>query len=160
MNLNIYEINPNYISYLSKYAPHLFMNKQLHQQHERKYIGIVLEVNGFHYFAPLSSFKPKHLTMQERIDFIKIHNYSVININNMFPVPLNQYTYVDISKENNSHYKSLLQAEYRYIKSNRNRIIKNAYIVYNHKLTSPTETPLTRRCNDFLKLEKACINYQ
>lgn len=53
----------------------------------RKYIGIVLEINGLSYFAPLSSFKQKHKKMKEGVDFIKIRDYAVININNMIPVP-------------------------------------------------------------------------
>ena len=87
------------------------------QQNERKYIGVVFQVNGVNYFAPLSSFKEKHKKMRDSIDFIKIKNYTVINLNNMFPVLEEKYTYVDISKERNAKYKSLLLAEYRYIKS-------------------------------------------
>ncbi|MCR5388003.1 MAG: type III toxin-antitoxin system ToxN/AbiQ family toxin, partial [Lachnospiraceae bacterium] len=45
----------------------------------RKYIGIVLEINSFKYFAPLSSFKSKHKKMDEGVDFIKIKDYAVIN---------------------------------------------------------------------------------
>lgn len=36
------------------------------------------------YFAPLSSYKPKHEKMKNGLDFIKVGNYAVININNMF----------------------------------------------------------------------------
>ena len=39
------------------------------------------------YFAPLSSFKPKHKRLSETIDFIKIGDMAVINLNNMIPVP-------------------------------------------------------------------------
>ena len=53
-----------YIDYLLPFASHLFRNKQLGQQNERKYIGVVLEVNGMKYFAPLSSYKLKHEKVQ------------------------------------------------------------------------------------------------
>ena len=79
-NLKIYEINAAYINYLVPYAPHLFHNRQQGQANERKYIGIVLQVNGLDYFAPLSSFKPKHRRMKEGLDFIKIKDYAVINL--------------------------------------------------------------------------------
>lgn len=160
MNLKLYEINPCYVTYLSEYAPHLFLNKQKNQKNERKYIGIILEVNGFRYFAPLSSFKEKHKKMKEGVDFIKLKDYAVININNMFPVAENEYTYVDINKEKDVQYKALLQAEYRIIKANQNRIIKNAEIVYKHKLMKGNKTPLAKRCNDFTALEKACREYK
>ena len=90
MDIKFYQIENKYIDYLSPHAPHLFHNKQVGQQNERKYIGIILQVNGFDYFAPLSSFKPKHNKMPEMIDFIKIKKYAVINLNNMFPVPLSE----------------------------------------------------------------------
>ena len=86
-NIKFYEISNKYIDYLSHHAPHLFLNKKPRQINERKYIGIILHINNVDYFAPLSSFKPKHKTMDEMVDFIKIKNYAVINLNNMFPVP-------------------------------------------------------------------------
>jgi protein AbiQ len=56
-NIKLYEISPAYINYLAPAAPHLFQNKKAGQQNERKYIGVVLTINGMDYFAPLSSFK-------------------------------------------------------------------------------------------------------
>lgn len=82
--MKFYEVDSRYIDYLLPFAPHLFRNKQAGQQNERKYIGVVLEVNGMKYFAPLSSYKPKHEKMKNGLDFIKVGNYAVININNMF----------------------------------------------------------------------------
>ena len=55
-NIKLYEIDPAYINYLGEFAPHLFHNKAAGQVNERKYIGVVLTVNGMDYFAPLSSF--------------------------------------------------------------------------------------------------------
>ena len=79
-NIKLFEIDAKYINYLSGYAQHLFHNKQAGQSNERKYIGVILTVNGMEYFAPLSSYKPKHIHMQESLDFIKVKNYAVINI--------------------------------------------------------------------------------
>ena len=72
--------------------------------------------------------------MPEAVDFIKIKNYAVININNMFPVPNGLAHYVDISKERNPKYKSLLLAEYRAIKAIQEKIRKNAKMIYTHKI--------------------------
>lgn len=63
-NLKIYEIENSYIDHLVPFAPHLFHNKKENQENERKYIGIILTVNGLDYFAPLSSFKEKHKKMK------------------------------------------------------------------------------------------------
>lgn len=159
-NIKFYEVDPAYIDYLAPMAVHLFRNKKAGQQHERKYIGIVLTVNDMKYFAPLSSFKEKHRRMQEGLDFIKIKNYAVINLNNMFPIPDGEYHYVDISKEANLQYRSLLLAEYRFVKSIQEKIRKNAFTLYNHKMQYGNSTALAKRCNDFALLEQACREYK
>ena len=120
-SIKIYQVDSEYVDYLAPYAPHLFHNKKTTQKNERKYIGVILHINDLDYFAPLSSFKDKHKRMKESVDFLKIKNYAVINLNNMFPVPENYYTYVDVSKESDFKYKALLLAEYRFIKSIQNK---------------------------------------
>ena len=157
--IKLYEVDGNYINFLLPYAPHLFQNSKSGQKNERKYIGVVLRVNGFDYFAPLSSFKDKHKKMKESIDFLKIKDYAVINLNNMFPVIKGVYSYVDISKEKDVHYKALLQAEYRYIKSIKDKILKNAATLYTIKKRDGNSSSLAKRCNDFLKLEEICVQY-
>ncbi len=130
--IKIYEINADYVDYLAPFAPHLFRNSKKGQANTRKYIGIVLHINGYDYFAPLSSFKPKHEKMREGLDFLKVKDYAVINLNNMFPVPPSECAYVDFNKVKDSAYKSLLLAEYRFIKSISAKICKNAAALYAH----------------------------
>lgn len=160
MEIKLYEVNPRYIDYLVPYAPHLFQNKQPGQHNERKYIGIILTVNSIKYFAPLSSFKSKHERMKNGLDFIKIGNYAVININNMFPVPDGEYTYVDIPKVKNAQYRKLLTTEYRIIRKLQDKIKKNAAEVYKHKIDKGNFTALGKRCNDFMLLEEKCKQYK
>ena len=151
-NIRIYSVKDAHIKYLSKYQEHLFLHEG--GSFGRKYIGTVLEINGLSYFAPLSSFKTKHKKMKESVDFIKIKDYAVININNMIPVPNEQLIELNINAEKDPHYKFLLQAESREINRQRNRIRKNAEIVYNHKKRNGNSTPLAKRTNDFEILEK------
>ena len=159
-NIRLYEVDPAYITYLSPYAPHLFLNRKPDQKHERKYIGVVLHIHDFDYFAPLSSFKPKHNRMANKVDFVKIKNYAVINLNNMFPVIDGVYTYVDINAEPDRVYRDLLRAEYRFIKSVQEKIRKNAATVYHLKTTATEPSALTKRCNDFQLLESACVKFR
>lgn len=130
-NIKLYEVSEKYVNHILPYASHLFKNKQKGQQNTRKYIGVILNINGVEYFAPLSSFKDKHKKMIETLDFIKIKNCAVININNMFPVPTKYYSYVDFS----------------------------AAILYKLKVNGE-KSSLTKRCNDFLKLEEICKAYK
>ncbi|MDO4488530.1 MAG: type III toxin-antitoxin system ToxN/AbiQ family toxin [Eubacteriales bacterium] len=155
--LKIYEVNPRYVKYLSGFQDHIFISDG--SKANRKYVGIILEIDGFKYFVPLSSFKQKHEKMGERVDFIKIKDYAVININNMIPVPDSEFSLVDINRIADQHYRFLLQAESREINRQRNRIMKNADIVYKHKLRNGDNSPLAKRTNDFMILEKACKDY-
>lgn len=147
MSIELYEVNSEYINFLLPYAPHLFHNKQPEQNNSRKYIGIILNVNDMKYFAPLSS-------------FIKIGNYAVININNMFPVPNGEYTYVDIQREENYQYKKLLMTEYRIIRKLQDKIRNNALELYKHKMEKGNSTALAKRCNDFVLLEEKSRQYK
>ncbi len=156
-SLKLYEVDSQYVKYLSAFQEHTFFFDE--DKSSRKYIGIVLEINGFKYFAPLSSFKSKHKKMSESVDFVKIKDYAVININNMIPVPNEKFHLVDVNGTKDLHYRFLLQAESREINRQKNRILKNADIVYKHKLRNGDNTPLAKRTNDFSKLEKACNSY-
>ena len=159
-NIKFYEVNQRYIRYLGSYEEHLFHNKKVTQKNERKYIGIILYVNGMEYFVPLSSFKEKHKKMKERLDFIKVKDYAVINLNNMFPVPVGEYTYVEINKEKDLNYRALLLAEYRYIKGIQGKIRKSAQILYNLKIANQNDSTMLKRCNDFRLLEELCKKYK
>lgn len=155
--LKIFEVKSEYIQYLSNYQKHLFLHTN--EKGKRKYIGIVFQINGINFFAPLSSYKTKHIKMKESVDFIKIKDYAVINLNNMIPVPNSQIVEIDINKEKDLSYRYLLQAESREINRQKNRIRKNAEIVYSHKIHNGNLTALAKRTNDFKLLEKLCREY-
>ena len=86
--LYFYEVSDKYIEYLSRYDKRIMYSKVETRKFKRKYIGILLRINEVNYIAPLSSYKEKHDNMKDEIDFIKIGNKAVINLNNMFPVML------------------------------------------------------------------------
>lgn len=155
--IRIYEIKGEYIRYLSNYQKHIFAQKDGNGR--RKYIGVVLEIHNMKYFVPLSSYKIKHKKMKETVDFIKLKDCAVINLNNMIPVPYSQILEIDINKERDLSYRYLLQAESREINRRRNRIRKNAEIVYSHKKYNGNKTALAKRTNDFELLEKLCKEY-
>ena len=156
-NIRIYRVKSKYIKYLSMYQEHIFAQDA--EKDNRKYVGVVFEIKGMKYFAPLSSFKDKHKKMKESIDFIKIKDYAVINLNNMIPVPNSQIVDIDINKEKEPSYRYLLQAESREISRQKNRIRKNAELVYSHKKHNDNSTDLAKRTNNFELLEKLCKEY-
>ena len=156
-SIRIYEVKSEYIQYLGIYQKHIFSQNE--GKERRKHIGVVLEIHGLKYFAPISSHKPKHKKMKETIDFLKIKEWAVINLNNMIPVPESQVVNIDINMEKDRSYKYLLQAESREINRQKNRIRKNAEIVYSHKKLNGNSTALAKRTNDFELLEKLSREY-
>lgn len=157
-SLDLFTVNKAYVEYLSSVAPTLYAEKQSTGARPRKYVGIVFLINGYKYFAPLTSFKKKHLRLSDSIDFIKISHIAAININMMFPVPDTVFERVSIKEEQNTFYRNLLNRELRFIKANENKIKTNASIVYQRSIRHP-ESKLTKRCNDFKKLEEMCHSY-
>ena len=158
--LNIYEIDSDYIRYLSSFEEHLFRNKKISQNFNRKYVGVVLSINGFYYFAPLSSFKEKHKRLSETLDFIKIGQYAVINLNNMFPAPTKLCQRINFNEIKDLNYKNLLRNEYRIIRQKADLILNNANEVYRHKLINDGKSKLSQRCNDFQLLEEKLKEYK
>ena len=158
--LRFYEIDEKYIDFLSHYSEHLFHNAKIQQNYSRKYIGILFEINGMKYFVPLSSFKPKHKRLCETINFIKIGNMAVLNLNNMFPVSSGVYSLKNPNTEQNCQYKTLLNNEIRIIKQKSEIIISNAKAVYEHKMTNDGKSKLSQRCNHFKLLEVKCREYK
>ena len=158
--LRFYEIDVKYIDYLSQFSAHLFHNATGAQAHSRKYIGVLFEVNDMKYFAPLSSFKPKHRRLSEMVDFIKIGDMAVLNLNNMFPVPDGVYSLKDPATEQNHQYRTLLNNEIRIIRQKSALILANAKTVYEHKMTNDGKSRLAMRCNDFKLLEEKCREYE
>ncbi|MBR3732280.1 MAG: type III toxin-antitoxin system ToxN/AbiQ family toxin [Spirochaetales bacterium] len=69
--LRFYEIDCDYINFLSAFAEHLFLNAKNTQKYSRKYVGIIFEINEFKYFASLSSLpsSPRNAAPNSRTTF-------------------------------------------------------------------------------------------
>lgn len=183
-DIKLYIIDTNYITYLKS-------NKVLHRVLEnkddcfvRKYIGIVLNINGFKYYVPLSS--PKEDKDYIILNGIKTIRKSIVPIiriiskdingndelkgtikfSSMIPVPDSVITYYDFSKETDNDYRILVEKEYEFIKSNKDTILKNASILYNQKtkeniLFKDTKKPgYLESTVDFILAEKMHNTYK
>lgn len=155
--LNFYEVNDEYVEYLSKFDKNVMYTKLENRKFKRKYIGILFEIENNYYISPLSSYKNKHKNMKDRLDFIKIGDKAVINLNNMFPVNLKNINMVEIEKEQNEKYKQLLRNEYSLCVPKFKIIIKNAKALYEQVVIYKME--IKNRCCDFKLLEEKCKEY-
>lgn len=157
--LQFYEVDDNYISYLRAFDEKVPQSKIEDRKQSRKYIGVVFTVNNIMYLAPLSSFKQnKHTNMKEMVDFLKVGNYAVINLNNMIPVKDSVVKPVYFEAVVDLKYKDVLENEYKIIKSKKEKILKNANIIY--KQVTLFNKPIAKRCCNFKLLESKCLEYK
>ena len=128
--LKFYIVDERYIEYLSKFDNHVSWNKE----QKRPYIGVVLKIEKFLYFAPLYSYKEKYNNYKENPSFMRIADrkekyISIIRFAEMIPVPEEAINLLDFDVRGNN-YKNLLQAESDFINDNKNIVYAKANKMY------------------------------
>ena len=157
--LKIYYLDENYINYLRRFDTKVAYNKN----QTRPYIGVVYSFNGYNYFAPLSSPKPKHLTMNEKaIDIFKIDHgkLGIVNINNMIPTPIECISEVLPTIVNDQLYKTLIQDQTIYLNNNKRDLIKKVEIFRKQADKGYLPERIKERCCNFALLEEKCKEYE
>lgn len=153
--LKLYRISEKYAKYISYQDKKVL--KAFETKNKRPFIGIILEINEITYFAPLSSPKKKHENMKNSIDFIKINNGrdGVINLNNMIPIPKEQYVEINIKEEiqKDKKYGIILKYQIKWCNENKNQIVNNAKKLYNLIINRKANLSLKNRCCNFKVLE-------
>ena len=164
MKLNLYSISDKYIGYIRQFDNRIYDNKEENRKHERKYVGIVLTVNGFNYYIPMSSPKKSdYIDFENKIirndtkTIIRIHDgsrlYGTLRISNMVPVPITELEPYILANENDVKYKEIILGELRYINNNSNKIVKYAKLVYNQKIKN-IDAGYIKNTVDFKLLEE------
>ena len=169
--MNWYIVNKKYVSYLNQFDQRVsYMD---YGDRIKLHIGIILNVHNFNYYVPISSPKPKHRRMSNSKEFHKIQTdegvlLSVINLNNMIPVPdtdteqlfydhISKYRHFDTMRDKNN-YVYLLQREKIIIDSIEPILKSKAEKLYEYCKNKPYSA-LTKRCCDFLLLEEKCLEW-
>ena len=170
--LKLYTVDDDYIEYLKKYDRQIVFSKGDDYVTSRKYIGVVLKIKEYNYFAPLSSPKEsdyyykqgKRLIRKNIIPLIRLVDskgslLGKIKLNNMIPVPDSCLTLYDIDNEPDRKYHDLVADEIISIRRQRDQILKNARILYNQKTNNYPGIGYLSSTVDFLKIEQACSDY-
>ena len=145
MKLNLYSVSDKYIKYLRQFDERIYDNKEDIRTQTRKYLGIVLTVNDFNYYIPMSSPKKsdyidyeKKIIRKDTKTIIRIYNsdrlYGTLRISNMIPVPITELEPYILSNEKDLKYKDVILGELKFINNNSDKIVKNAKIVYSQKI--------------------------
>lgn len=158
MALYFYTVDKSYTSYLRQFD--MRVSKEHFNAYKRPYVGIILKIGEYKYFAPMSSPKPKHKTMRG-MDIYKLCDgeCGIINFNNMIPVLDRVYKKLEIDKEE-THYRNLLLKQYNDIRENEDKIRKMAKRLYNMCTLGPAKEAVKRRCCDFKLLEQKSKLYK
>lgn len=164
MNFSFYKVDAAYCNFLRETDP--CVPYTMEQKSARPFVGIVLNVNGFQYYAPLTSPKPKHLQMKNQIDFLKVNQgtWGAINFNNMIPVTEECVEKVDMKimpddSKAERDYKNLLSNQLSWCNSNRDVILNQANKLHTLIVTGKGWPNLRRRCCNFLVDEQRCAEF-
>ena len=171
--LKLYTVDTDYIDYLAQY------DKQVMSAHgdsyttERKYIGVVLNIGNFQYFAPLSSPKEsdyfykhgKKVVRKSVIPLIRLvtdkgNLLGRVKLNNMIPIPAKCLKLYDVANEPDIKYRDLIIDEIICIRKRRELILKNAKVLYNQKVNNYEGINYLNSTVNFKTAEKYCSKYQ
>lgn len=171
--LRLYTIDVDYLKYLFDVDNRVMFWEGNTYKTDRKYIGVVLKINDFEYFAPLSSPKPsdyfykkgvkqvkKNIIPIVRLVTDKGHLLGKIKLSNMIPVKSENITLYDIKGEPDKKYQSLIVKEMICVRKCKDEITKNALVLYNQKSKGYKNINYLNDTLDFKSLEVACLNYK
>lgn len=166
-------VDKEYINYLLKYDSHVGYVE--YGDKLKLHVGVLLTINKYNYYVPISSAKPKHYRMSNKLDFHKLTDikngylYAVLNLNNMIPVPndcITQLKYNQIEKfrsfsneKEKNDYIYLLQKEKEIIDLYAEVLHRKAKKLYVKYKIMPNSS-LAKRCCNFQLLEEKCIKYK
>ncbi|MDD6276849.1 MAG: type III toxin-antitoxin system ToxN/AbiQ family toxin [Clostridia bacterium] len=171
--LRLYTIDVDYLQYLFNIDNRVMYWENSTYKSDRKYIGIVLRINGFEYFAPLSSPKSNDYFYKKGVKQIKKSIIPIIRLvtdkgqllgkiklSNMIPVKREQLTLYDIKGEPDKKYQSLIVKEMICIRKHKEEIKRNALVLYNQKTKGYENIQYLDYTLDFKALEEACLKYK
>lgn len=175
-DFKLYSISDRYISFLQKNFPNVYSNKIKTRIHTRKYLGVVLQVNQYNYYIPMSS--PKQTDYQIAGENVIIKKSIVpimriivknskgekelkatLRLSHMIPVPSTELELYDLENEPDTAYKDLVQNEIIFIRKNQDKIRANAQLIYKQKLEQDPSAKYILSTLDFQTLEVLCDSF-
>lgn len=163
IGLDLYRIDTDYVKYLKKIENRVQHNYE-NKNNQKPYIGVVLEVNGKNFYAPLTSPKEKHKILKntDPTTFKIISKGKFIGsilLNNMIPVNKDCITKIDIKSERNPVYRELLSRDYKVISAHSDTIKRKAETLYKAVIKNENQY-FSKISFNFRELEIACDNYR
>ena len=172
----LYSVSDEYIEYLRAIFPNVYSNKETTRIHTRKYVGIVLRLENYHYYIPMSSPKEsdyqiageKKVIKKSIVPIIRImvknsrgqkELKGTLRISHMIPVPPSELHLYDIENEKDDTYKDLVQNEIIFIRKNQDKIHANAKLLYKQKTENDLSAGYVKAALEYKALEKLCRDF-
>lgn len=175
-DFKIYSVSDEYIEYLRKIVPNVYSNKIDNRVHTRKYVGIVLKMGNYNYYIPMSSPKKSDYQVAGSQNVIKksivpimrivvknregiLELKGTLRISHMIPVPESELELYNIDAEEDSAYKDLVENEIIFIRKNKDKIRKNAQLIYKQKSENDTSAGYVKSALDYKDIEFLCDEF-
>lgn len=149
-----YEVDKEYVKFLQRHEGKI--PNISYDTNDKFVCGVLFDINGMKYFAPISSF-----TKQQKTNvLIKSASGKIISsvrLSFMFPIPEQLVRVKDFSKEE-YRYKRLLMEELDFCNKNSHKIVKKALYIY-QTVKNGSDALLKKICCDFDRLESVFSQY-
>ena len=149
--LKFYDVDISYVNFLRNFD---YRVPQIKYNTYNKFVcGVVLKIDKYDYFVPISSnISKQHTNMLIQDDNGKV--IASIKFCFMFPVPSNLIKIKDFARirQVDPTYADLLEKELKFCQRNENRILQKALNIY--KIGCNKKHILNKECCDFLLLEQ------
>lgn len=164
-DLKFYTVSTAYLDHLRAVEPRVYYAQGAAYINAKPYVGIVLEVSGHKFLAPLTSHKPKHDSIKSsNVTVFKLHErgnpnnkLGMIALNNMIPVPEAEIALLDMAAQG-ERYQKMLHKQYEFIKENAVEIRERATKL--HYQVTALRTPFYVKLScDFTALVDASRTY-
>ncbi len=155
--VRLVHVDSKYINYLFKFDKHVMYNKG----QRRPYIGILFEVRGHKYYAPLTHPKEKFINMKNDVDFMRIEGgkLGAINFNNMIPVVDSAVKKINTREIMDWKYKLLIINQISFFDEHDTEIVDRATKLYKSIVRHTARKAVQERCCNFQLLEKKSALY-
>lgn len=165
--MKIYDIEEKYLDFLRSVEEKIMLGKSSYNNNRKFAVGVVLNIGGINYYAPLSSVKQHQLNengdnlnkqyKQRCFPIIIKRNkqdkiVSLLRLDFMFPVPENLLKELNFNEIQDEKYRTFIRLEYQYIKRKKQEILEKALELY-EKAINPQHF-LHNKCCDFKLLEE------
>lgn len=180
-NLGLYNVDTDYLRYLKSIDSEVQYSEDKDYT-QKPFLGIVVMIDSYSYFIPLTSGKPRHAKWKNvgpahyliyeqvkknelrkkdvyksisETDALKI--YAALEIKKMIPVKDGLFHGIVFSALGDQKYADLLEKEYRFCQKIQDGILSKVRQIYCEQKETGKVYPMY--C-DFNKLEVACDTYQ